>query len=437
MQLLPPDNCKIKTSQRNKALYFLLLLIFPGSILIDLSTGFTQLQLNLRISVAPVYRTALMIWMMWLILRRQNDIFRKTIFFPILFLLIAFPCWLINIGINNIQGFQVGIEIESFSKIIYFFIVVCFFVNYRYELLKFNLAKIIGNYGFIISTALILSFISGYGNLSHGGDYGFGTKSYFKAGNDLGLTIIYSLVVYSLDLVRRFNLVHLLKVTVIACGGSLIGTRVGLVGSLSWIVILIIYLGFIYSPSSANNKRSLKKFKIFGFPLLALGIIRFISFIISSFDKYMLIRFSLEGIKNARYLLSTYALEYFSSLEGLLILSGSGMSLLYQYVGYKMCFPGQYRMVEADLHELLGGYGVVGLLILFSPFIYFLVRAIKRISKSNSFENFSLLFITSSFIFIAFTAGHCIRNTMVAPIYAYAVSLLFFKNGKHNKNTAN
>ena len=93
-------------------------------------------------------------------------------------------------------------------------------------------------------------------------------------------------------------------------------------------------------------------------------------------------------------------------------------------------------MVEADLHELLGGYGVVGLLILFSPFIYFLVRAIKRISKSNSFENFSLLFITSSFIFIAFTAGHCIRNTMVAPIYAYAVSLLFFKNGKHKKNTA-
>ena len=88
-------------------------------------------------------------------------------------------------------------------------------------------------------------------------------------------------------------------------------------------------------------------------------------------------------------------------------------------------------MIEADFHELLGGYGLVGFLVLIFPFLYFMIKAIKRYFTHPDFTLFTVLFVTASFLAVAYSAGHCIRNTMVAPISGYMVSLMYYEK-KHS-----
>lgn len=146
-------------------------------------------------------------------------------------------------------------------------------------------------------------------------------------------------------------------------------------------------------------------------------------------DDFMIAKYSLEGIQNARTGLTDYSIIYINTLDYFKLLFGSGLSCLYFFVGKRFIGDNSYdivyRAVEADFHELIGGYGIIGFIIIVSPFLYFTLKSMNIQIEKPSFLNFGIVFITLSFLFIAFAGGHCFRNTMAAPIYGFVVSLFY------------
>ena len=346
---------------------------------------------------------------------------------PFLFFVLAFPLWIIIFGIEPDRGYSLGVEIESLSKILYFFIIVTFFIVYAKEIGQFKPLKVISNYGLVIAVAVIISFVTGYGNHTYGVDYGFGTKSYFKAGNDLGLTILYASVASSLYFFSHFGWKRVLITLTISLSAILVGSRVALLGIALWMTILMCYIVFIYRPTDSLMRKRLKLYKpviISGYILCVVGAIRFL---LSVFDSYMLAKYTADAMMSARSLLTAPAEEYISNLQWFEFAFGRGMSSIYHHVAQSLGTFSAYRMVEADLHELLGGYGLIGFLVLIFPFVYFMIKAIKRYFLQPDFTLFAVIFITASFLAFAYAAGHCFRNTMVAPIYGYMVSLMYYE----------
>lgn len=346
---------------------------------------------------------------------------------PSLFFILAFPLWIIIFGIEPNSGCSLGVEIESLSKILYFFIIVTFFIIYAKEIEQSKPLKIISNYGLVIAVAVIISFVTGYGNHTYGVDYGFGSKSYFKAGNDLGLTILYASVVSSLYFFSHFGWKRVLITLTISLSAILVGSRVALLGIALWMTILMCYIVFIYRPTDSLMRKRLNLYKpviISGYILCVVGAIRFL---LSVFDSYMLAKYTADAMMSARSLLTAPAEEYISNLQWFEFAFGKGVSSIYHHVAQSLGTFSTYRMVEADLHELLGGYGLIGFLVIIFPFAYFLIQAIKRYFLQPDFTLFAVIFITASFLAFAYAAGHCFRNTMVAPIYGYMVSLMYYE----------
>ena len=364
---------------------------------------------------------------LYLLTKRMNISLIWMTLMPFLFFVLAFPLWIIIFGIEPDRGYSLGVEIESLSKILYFFIIVTFFIVYAKEIGQSKPLKIISNYGLVIAVAVIISFVTGYGNHTYGVDYGFGTKSYFKAGNDLGLTILYASVASSLYIFSHFGWKRVLITLTISLSAILVGSRVALLGIALWVTILMCYIVFIYRPTDSLMRKRLKLYKpmiISGYILCVVGAIRFL---LSVFDSYMLAKYTADAMMSARSLLTAPAEEYISNLQWFEFAFGRGMSSIYHHVAQSLGTFSAYRMVEADLHELLGGYGLIGFLVLIFPFVYFMIKAIKRYFLQPDFTLFAVIFITASFLAFAYAAGHCFRNTMVAPIYGYMVSLMYYE----------
>ena len=421
-----PDESLILTQIRR-----LLILIFPVSIIVDLISGFFTVQLHTYIPICQLLRIFIMVGTLYLLTKRVSPIIIWVTFIPIIFVILISPFWMITGGLEPEKGYNLGVEIESFSKILYFLIIVTFFIVYRREINTEQPIRIISIYGLLIAGAVIISFVTGYGNSTHNEEYGFGTKSYFKAGNDLGLTILYASVVSSLYMFSHLGLKRALITLTISLSAILIGTRVGLIGIAVWLTIMVCYTVFIYSPTDIRMRNRFLFYKpmiFFGFILCAIECIKFI---LSSFDKYMLVKYTMEAMMTARSLLTAPVDEYISNLEWYDFAFGRGMSTIYHYVAQSLGNYYDYRIIEADFHELLGGYGLFGFLVFVSPFAYFMIKAFKRYISRPNFTDLAILFVTASFLAVAYAAGHCFRNTMVAPIYGYMVSLMY--NGeKHS-----
>lgn len=403
----------------------LLIFIFPVSILVDLASGFCTVQLGTYIPVAQLFRVIIMAAITYLLSVRAKPLVIWMILIQILFFILASSFWLIIFDFEPNNGFSPGIEIESFSKILYFLLMPTFFIVYKEEIQQLNPLKIISDYGLIISGAIIFSFLTGFGNSTYGHDYGFGTKSYFKAGNDLSLTILYTSVTSSLYLLSRFGWPRVAILLTISLGGILIGSRVGLIGTSFWLTLLVCYIVFIYRPADHRLRRRfviLKPLILTCYIFCACGVIYYL---LSIFDNYMLFKYTSIGLRTARTMLTDPAEVYINRFEWYEAAFGKGMASLYYYVAQSFGSWTDYRMVEADFHELLGGYGYIGFFLIISPFVYFMLAALKQYFSHPDFTLFAILFVTASFLAIAFLAGHCLRNTMVAPIYAYIVSLLF------------
>ena len=398
-------NKGVKNSLKNEKLYLFFIFIF--SVFIDALNGYLQLQRELHLPIGVIYRLSV-ISILFYILRKEIRI--KALFFIISF--IPFLLYWSECHHSDIIS-----EIEIFSNIIYSFLFILFF--YR-NIDRFNLKNLF-NYiiwsGIIIAIIIFVSYIFNIGNNSYGDDYGFGTKGFFKAGNDLSLTLVFTLVVsilYYLMYSRKF--LNVMTSIFIGLGAILIGTRVGMFLTTSIIFSFLIYLFF------------LNRTGIF-IKLMICSILFFTSIFLvklyNNLDSYALNRLTLESMENARTALTQVAISHINNFNGFDILIGQGADPLFGKLGRSLFLPqGFNRMVEADIYEIIGSYGFVfGGIILFF-FYYICWKGFKTWIMNRNITNFCLFFLTFIFIVVGAMAGHAIKNVMVAPIYGVVVALI-------------
>lgn len=401
----------------------LLRLIFPISIIVDLINGFCHHRLGVSIPIGVLLRSIILFLLFYSIKSIHHTIGKSYLMIVFIVYIICLFSWVINAQINILTDISVdiGVELNVFVRILYVFLLIIYMCGINDSLRK-DIEILILNYGFFIGTCITISYITGFGQNSYGENYGFGTKSFFIAGNDIGITLLYSGIIASIQTFSNFKYKTLIKYIIIIIGCVLIGSRVGMLGAGLLLCISLLYYIFYFHPQTSTAKLYKKLTVFFAIPIASYFVGVAVVELISIFDQYTIDRLSLDSILSARDNFIENAKEYISSLTGLSWLIGNGRGVYANIIASDLNKGLELKIAEADYFDIIGSFGfVLGWALLF-PFIIFTLQSINQFIKHKNYYNFCIVFVTMSFVFIGYTAGHCIANVMVAPIYAYMIS---------------
>lgn len=321
-------------------------------------------------------------------------------------------------------------EIEQFTRVIYFIVIIVYLnyitTNYVKEVLNLIYKLLFFN---SIFTSLLLgfSYLSGIGIETYG-EYSYGVKSFFKAANDLTLSLILGLQVALFLFYKMKKYIYLFCSFIILFGLFALGTRAGIIGG--GITILCYFIVLLFTKRKNINLKS--KGIILG--TITAGIIFIMPFVIQNISKY---NYAIEKyekllIESPRAKLEFAGKTVIKSRDFMTNLIGEGtvpfcLKVEKEYGSNKEYDYGKW--VEQDIFDMIGGYGfLLGSLILLFP-IWFLGKSILLYKKHLSFETFFLMFSSLIFVSHSFLAGHALNSPQVAVF----IAVLFFNILQYSK----
>ncbi|HHX61063.1 MAG TPA: hypothetical protein GX707_10185 [Epulopiscium sp.] len=404
----------------------LVLCIIPFSVFVDLMNGFIQLVLNKNFPIGEIYRGGLfmLLFMASFIEAKKTDLF--NIFALVVFVLLN-ALWLFNSDFYSLSK-----EFGYFVRLYYPYLILIFYIKKFDYLDKDFLLKCIVSFGFIAGSTIIFSYVTGLGVDSYG-DYTFGVKSFFKAQNDIGLSLILTLVPALYYLLSTRKMKYLVSSIVITVGSIFLGTRAGIGGSiLVWVTMFMGLLLFRFRSSHIPTRLRVFILIIGGVVVSIAG--HFAYTIVSSSD-YMMRKFTLDALSggNARESLVRAGFKALESRNIFSDLFGEGHLSFHSRVNYNINFNYQLtRIVEVDFVDLIGVYGyIIGIGIISIPVI-FLFISMHNFSKALSLYNYSLIIAILIFCGHSFYAGHAMISPTVATFYSAYMFLILKQKSKKN-----
>ena len=394
--------------------------LFILSIAIDNINGYLMVQRGIKTPIGQLFRFLIIIIIISILQRKESAV--RKIAFSSFFILVY------SLYFTVFYDASFSREMMVLIRIFYTPFLILFFYTERRAFNIEQLYKYIVNYGFLISSLIIVCFIMGWGNLSYREAYGFGVKAFYKAGNDLSLTIVFSLAIscvyYSKYSENAFTLA---KCTLITIGGILIGTRVSML-LCPTIYFLFLCIYFVFLDKKSNIVR-------YVYLIGAFAIVVYIGNIVyNMLDDWTMARFEMESIQSARDDLKEPAIKYISTLDGFSLFFGEGYSSLGKFISNRLGSDIEEKSAEADWVEMVGSYGyLVGGLIIFF-YIYIVKKAIAKYKRERSFENLMLFFLTALFVVVSYFAGHAMNNSMISPLYGVVASIVLTKSIGEKKN---
>ena len=405
---------KMKEANSDRILF----IVFILAVFIDAANGILQKKIGITTPIGVIFRGAVFFYFFLYLFKNR---YRTHFYFLIIFIFMCLLLWSIFYSANLIREFQYLIRYA------YFFVVLNYFSLHRD---KYNLAivyKYIMKYGFIISSIILICYFTGFGVKSYGeGEYGWGEKGLFIATNDIGLTILCTLVcscIYQhLYCRKKWEITYII---VIALGGILVGSRVCFI-----FIPFTLLLFTLYKAKKTKNKIIV----ILSMSLTMCVVIYIAYQIYQMLDDYALAKLTQEGFENARTKLTDEAKRHISNFDALSVLIGEGVGNLHDNVGRGLGIDGE-KFVEADYYEIVGSFGyLLGGMILFF-YLLMAIQSIKYFLKRRNFESFEIMYMILSFIVIGYFAGHAATNMMATPVLA--VSALVIWNKKRNNQIFN
>ena len=393
----------VKKTNSNRILFY----VFILAVFVDAANGILQKKVGITTPIGIMYRGTLFYYLFLYLFKSKY----KTLIGLLIFLvLICLFCWV------AFYNAIVPKEIEYLIRYSYFFVFLNFFCLKRNCFDAESVYKHILIYGLLISTIIIFCYFTGFGIKSYGeGEYGWGEKGLFIATNDIGLTIICSLIcscIYQ-QLYRR-NKWTLLCIVIISAGGILVGSRVCF-----GFIPFTLFLFALYKGKKTRNK-----FIVLLAGALIIYVVVYVGIqIYSMLDNYALAKLTKEGFESARTILTDEAKKHISNFDVLSMCIGEGAYNLHLIVGKGLGID-EERAVEADYYEIIGSYGyLLGGIVLLS-YLKIAYNSVKHFFMRVCFESFEFAYLCLSFIVIAFFAGHAVTNMMATPILAYVASRL-------------
>jgi H+/Cl- antiporter ClcA len=278
-------------------------------------------------------------------------------------------------------------------------------------------------YGFIAALSIIATIYLGVSTYKYSESYSFGFKGFFKAGNDIGLTLLLCNCLACYMYIYTSKIYYIIANLLISTGSIIIGTVAGLYGS-AFVMACFAIIGFF-------KKRTKKKWhKLYFIIMITLGAAILFNTIkyITTIDSYNENKFSTERLLSggARSGLEESAIRIIKSYNVPDMVFGRGSSRTYRDMGKNLGY--NTKAIEVDHYELFCSYGLLlGGLFLIIP-ILITIKILKQLYKYKTSFYFWSFIALSLFLVHAFTAGHAYVNLMAMSIVAAIAYCAMYNN---------
>lgn len=291
--------------------------------------------------------------------------------------------------------------------------------------------------GFLSAVALFSAVALGIGRDTYG-DWSYGTKGMFNAQNDIGLTLILTLVASTVLLVRTRRVLYLLMTATIACAGILLGTRTGVLGPplvVAGLASAALLNRHLFRP--ADGRSSPGRTAMLVLPMTVAALVAGIIFTQSEKTNYLVQRIGSLGEHTPRSHLEAAGIERLREREPVFSVLGDGGLAFKMYVaenagrgrhmidtgaltamGESRKFGFRVQRVENDVIDVLGFYGVLPFAMIYGALALIYGLAVRRAIRAWTLENAGWVLILSLFLGHSTLAGHGLFSPQVTTIIA-------------------
>lgn len=383
----------------------LMYIIFIMLPIIDILTSFNVRYNIFVISPGIIIRGFILLYSLFHIIKDKNK--KKNIY---LFSLSVFFIVYMLVRIYLSPKVNIYTELITFFKFWYFPILLIFFNTYPLDKKKLNLSLQISTVIYFLGIFIPLLTSTGFDSYNY--EYR-GIVGWYYSANELGNLLAINLYLLYLNLTKKNSIIIIMCIFAL----SFIGTKV----SLFSIIIVTISTFLIYKfKDEKKSKKTLYSFLIIILSILIIIFSNTALDILKRFDisKHSIIESELKGI--------WYVIDN--------LLSGRFTFLLntrtdYRHAGILLKLFGigfsynSLKSIEIDTFDIFYRYGIIGMIIYFTPFVYYLYSYFKKKLKLN-INTLICLGATALAFIIGAICGHIMSAPMVSIYLAISISLL-------------
>ncbi|WP_018336910.1 O-antigen ligase family protein [Butyricimonas synergistica] len=401
---------------------FFLWLVFVISVFVDMYNGYIQHYFNTTPFFPALYKGFILVICLVVCLLNKWSTFFKCASLLLFIYVLTWTYWCVCE-----PYFDLTSELNYFIKFSFSYWVLAFLFGMKKYINNDEFLKLLTQYGVIAAFSIIVLFYLGLGVNSYGeidSAYGFGTKGFFTAGNDIGLVLLLTNCLLCYLYLSTHKIYYLIKIIVVTIATIMLGTMAGIGGS---IIVWIMLIYFILFSSKIFLTRGKKIFMFLGMFVL-LSYIVYNVFYLFSEDSYMLERFYVLLAGGSRTSLKEAAEQVFEGFNIIQWGLGKGYTGFGRSVALIRNVEG-YRLTEMDMHDLIGYYGIIiGGVVLFFSF-YVLYITFCRYIKYKLPINFWGIIAVCLFIGHGYFAGHAYSSTQSSLLFVgIAFIILSTKN---------
>lgn len=291
--------------------------------------------------------------------------------------------------------------------------------------------------GFLSAIAMLGAAALGIGRETYG-DWSFGNKGMFNAQNDIGLTLILTLVASAVLLVRTRRILYLLMTAAIACAGILLGTRTGVLGPalvVAGLASAALLNRRVFRPADGRN--GLGRSAMLVLPMAAAALVAGIIFTQSEKTNYLVQRIESLGEHTPRSNLEAAGIERLRERGPVFSLLGDGGLAFKMHVaenvgqgrhmidtgtlttmGESRKFGFRVHRVENDVIDVIGFYGVLQFAMIYGALALVYGLAVRRAIRAWTLENIGWVLLLTLFLGHSTLAGHGLFSPQVTTIIA-------------------
>lgn len=408
---------KIKL-HRNSIVYSILFV----PILIDITIGIFEYN-DLYFPIGKAYRGSIYLFGLFATLLRP----KKNLFFYLIITLwlISFIVWCI---LN--EHFSLQRELEFFFKVTYIFSVLSILNTLDYDA-SHIIKKIIKIYAQLGAFMIWFSFLTGIG-LETYGSWVFGTSSFFKAQNDMGVVLLlcFTFLLFNKEEVR----ISWLWLSLIFVSLILLGTTTGMFGAVM-VVVSYIFLKIVIAKITSVKALILRTTLFFTLFFLSVSALVFLVNYIKS-SPYYSNKYEKLLKEGPRSTLTDAAKLYLKERDWSKNIFGEGFSSFTYEFGESAKFLKESKRdykdwlyVETDYYDFYGSLGALISILLLLFYLHYLFKAGFKYYNKNSVYDLSLFMIMFMAISHGWFAGHVFYSPTVLGVIAGFIYLIKERNG--------
>ena len=263
-----------------------------------------------------------------------------------------------------------------------------------------------------------------------------GTIGWFYAGNDISNLLIGLFPLLYLHTIKNYNIVNMLFMFLASYILLFVGTKVALFGLILSLVFLLAFsiISYCFKKCIFELK---KRFVVLGLLIVFISILLPFSPAIKNMGfQYNQNIGNSESVDVIDDMVFSGRSEFRNNSINYFIKSSDTNKWLGK--GYFDPDGNEYKLVEIDFYDIFFNHGIIGFILIFSVYIYILLKILSLIFKNKMSDNFYLgigSYILSLLLLfgISFYAGHIFLNPAVSLYLSVILINLYYK--KYNPNS--